>query len=197
MAATPVRLAAAPDRERVAQLLARAFADDPAMSYIWPDPAARARGLPRLFRLLFDADAQAGMRLLTAGEEAATLWRGPGRARTGWGELLRHAIPLLAATGPAIGRALAVSAAIDRHMPGGHFWYLHVAGCDPQHQSRGLGSAAVRAGLDRVAGRLPCHLETATADNLGLYQGLGFAITGEWRVGSDGPRFWSMLRPPS
>jgi ribosomal protein S18 acetylase RimI-like enzyme len=191
-----VRLAAGPDRGRVARLLARAFADDPAMSYIWPDPAARARGLPRLFRLLFDADARTGMRLVSTGGEAATLWRGPGRARTSTGELIHQAIPLLAAFGPAIGRALAVSGAIDRHMPDGDFWYLHIAGCDPAHQGRGLGRAIVQAGLDRAAGRTRCYLETATEANLGFYRGLGFEVTAEWRVPRGGPTFWSMLREP-
>lgn len=191
-----VRLATPADRDQVARLLARAFADDPAMSYIWPDPSVRARGLPRLFRLLFDADAQAGMRLVIAGGEAATLWRGPGRARTSPLDLLRRAVPLLTAFGPALGRAMAVSGAIEGHMPAGDFWYLHIAGCDPAHQGKGLGRAVVQAGLDRAAGRLPCHLETATERNIGFYRGLGFAVTAEWRVGGDGPTFWSMLRPP-
>ena len=70
-----MRNAGRADRARVAAMLARAFADDPAMSWIFPDPAERARRLPRLFAILFDADA-AGMRVVTAGGEAATLWRG-------------------------------------------------------------------------------------------------------------------------
>ena len=187
-----VRVAAGPDREAVARLLARAFADDPAMAYIWPDPAARARGLPKLFRLLFDSDGGAGMRLVTAGGEAATLWRGPGGARTSLGELLRRALPLLSALSTALPRALAVSGAIDRHMPAGDFWYLHIAA----RQGRGHGRAAVQAGLDRAAGRTRCYLETATEGNLGFYAGLSFRVTGEWRVGKGGPTFWSMVREP-
>jgi ribosomal protein S18 acetylase RimI-like enzyme len=191
-----VRTAAARDRETVAQLLARAFAADPAMSYIWPDSAARARGLPKLFRLLFDSDAQAGMRLVTSGGEAATLWRGPGQVRTSTGDLLRRLIPLLTTFGPALARAMRLSGAIDRHMPSGDFWYLHVAGCDTSHQGRGLGRAVVQAGLDRAAGRTRCYLETATERNLGFYQALGFQVTAEWRVPDGGPTFWSMLRDP-
>ena len=77
-------------------------------------------------------------------------------------------------------------------MPSGAFWYVHIAGCDPARQGRGLGSAAIRAGLDRM-GQLPTYLETATERNVALYKRLGFAITDEWRVGGGGPRFWSML----
>lgn len=191
-----VRVAAGADRGLVTQMLSRAFADDPAMSFIFPDPVDRARRLPRLFGLLFDSDRAAGMRLVTQGGEAATLWRGPGRVHTKRLEMLRQAVPMLATFGRALPRALALSDAIGAHMPLGAFWYLHIAGCDPVVQGKGLGGAAVRAGLARAAGRMPCYLETATEANLRFYTGLGFAVTGEWRVPKGGPRFWSLLRPP-
>ncbi len=193
---TIVRTAGAADRQRVAAMLARAFVDDPAMGWIFPDPSTRAKRLPRLFGLLFDGDASAGMRLVTIGGEAATLWRGPGRTRTTRLGMLRVAIPMLTTFGPALGRALAVADAIEAHMPEANGWYLHIAGCDPAEQGKGLGTAVVRAGLDRAAGRMPAYLETASERNLDFYQGLGFAVTSEWRVSRGGPRFWSMGRPP-
>jgi ribosomal protein S18 acetylase RimI-like enzyme len=188
------RVAGTVDRERVAAMLALAFAEDPAMAWIFPDPADRTRRLPRLFALLFDDDA-GGMRLITDGGEAATLWRGPGGATTSVATMLRQAWPLWRALGGAISRAMKVSGAIEAHMPRGDFWYLHIAGCDPAAQGRGHGAAIVRAGLDRAARRLPAYLETATEANLGFYGALGFAVTDEWHVPDGGPRFWSMLRP--
>lgn len=190
-----MRLATAADRTAVAAMLGRAFQDDPAFAHIFPDPQDRARRLPRLFALLYDSDGRAGMRLVSAGGEAATLWRAPGRAHVGWAETLRHAIPLLGALGGSVARALAIGQAIEAHMPAGDVWYLHIAGCDPAAQGRGLGRQALAAGLSRAAGRLPCYLETATERNLGFYASAGFAVTDEWRAGRDGPRFWSMLRP--
>jgi ribosomal protein S18 acetylase RimI-like enzyme len=191
---TPIRVAGNADRARIAALLARAFADDPATSYIFPDPVVRARKLPALFALLFDEDV-GGMRLVTAGGEAATLWRGPGRTRTGYWDMLRQALPMIGTFGTALGRAMAVSNAIDLHFPRGDYWYLHIAGCDPAAQGRGLGGGAVRAGLQRVSeSGLPVYLETATERNLGFYRGIGFEVTGEWRVAKDGPLFWSMWR---
>jgi ribosomal protein S18 acetylase RimI-like enzyme len=188
-----VRLAAPHDRDRIVDLLTRAFADDPAMSFIFPDPVERARRLPRLFRLLHDSDARGGMLLLTEGGEAATLWRAPGQAQSATLTMLRVLIPLLGAFGSAIGRGMAVGNAIDAHFPKDDFWYLHIAGCDPAAQGRGFGGAAIRAGLDR-AGATPAYLETATEANLGLYQRLGFNVTGEWHVPKGGPKFWSMRR---
>lgn len=194
---TPVAVLGAADRATMSSMLARAFADDPAMTHIFPDPAQRAKRLPRLFALLFDADANSGMRLGTRGGEAATLWRAPGHLRTGRLAMLRQAIPMLATFGTALGRALAVSDAIEAHFPEEPCWYLHIAGCDPAWQGRGFGGAAIRSGLARGAGRLPCYLETATERNLGLYSSLGFRVTGEYRVEKGGPLFWSMLRLPT
>jgi GNAT superfamily N-acetyltransferase len=189
-----IRPAAPQDRAAVAAMLARAFADDPAMTYIFPDPADRTKRLPRLFALLYDGDGPVGMRLAASGIAGATLWRGPGRSKTGMWEMIRHAPGMVRALGGAIGRALAVASAIDAHHPSGNFWYLHVAGCDPQHQGKGIGGALIRDGIAR-AGRLPCYLETATEKNLGLYRSLGFEVTDDWQVPKGGPRFWSMARP--
>ena len=166
------------------------------MRFIFPDEADRTRRLPRLFGLMFDSGAGPGMRLLTAGGEAATLWRAPGRVHTSRWELLRRALPLVHALGPALGRAMRVGDAIDAHMPPGDFWYLHIAGCDPACQGQGFGAGAVRAGLRRAAGRLPAYLETATERNLRFYGALGFRVTSEWSVPGGGPGFWSMLREP-
>jgi hypothetical protein len=144
---TPIRVAGSADKARIAVMLARAFADDPAMTYIFPDPAIRAHKMPRLLGLLFDEDA-GGMRLVTAGGEAATLWRGPGQTRTTYWHMLRQALPMIGTFGAALGRAMAVSNAIDVHFPRGDYWYLHIAGCDPAAQGRGLGGVG-RAGARR------------------------------------------------
>lgn len=193
--ANPIRVANDADRARVAAMLARAFADDPAMAYIFPDPAERARRLPRLFALLFDADAHNGLRLIAERDAAATLWRAPGHGKTTLLDMVMQAWPLWRALGGAVGRALTVSHAIDAHFPAGKLWYLHVAGCDPAAQGKGIGRAIVQAGLDRIAADgLPVYLETANERNLGFYAGLGFTVTQAWQVPRGGPRFWSMVR---
>ena len=192
----PIHLARRDQRREIAAMLARAFFNDPVVCWIFPDAALRAKRLPRMFGMLFDGDAANGMRLVTPECDAATLWRAPGAARTGLSEMIRSAIPMLTIFGSGIGRALAVSAAIDAHMPSGDFWYLHIAGCDPAAQGRGLGGLAVRAGIERAAdGRFPTYLECPLEKNLSFYRGLGFKVTSEWDVPRGGPRFWSMLRP--
>lgn len=173
-------------------MLGRAFADDPAFAYIFPDPEARQQRLPRLFALLLDSDLRGGQGFV-AGEAALTLWRAPGRAVVGWGEMLAHAPALVAALGGAIPRALRVAAAIESRFPAEPFHYLHIAGCDPAAQGMGLGGAAIRAGIAATPPGVPCYLETATESNVGLYGRYGFVVQEEFRV-PGGPRFWSMLR---
>ncbi|APX67719.1 GNAT family N-acetyltransferase [Sphingomonas sp. gentR] len=190
-----IRDAGTGDRAAVAAMLGRAFADDPAMSYIFPDPAERAKRLPRLFALLFDSDA-AGMRLVAQGEEAATFWRPPGQAHVSTMAFVRRLIPVLHALGTSLPRAMRLGDAIEAHFPAEPFWYLHIAGVDPAQQGRGLGGASIRAGLARCdADGVSAYLETATESNVGLYTRLGFQLTGEWSVPKGGPHFWSMIRP--
>ncbi|MDZ7282597.1 GNAT family N-acetyltransferase [Sphingomonas sanguinis] len=190
-----MREAGAGDRAAVATMLGRAFADDPAMSYIFPDAADRTKRLPRLFALLFDSDA-VGMRLVSDAADAGTFWRPPGQAHVPMATYIRRLIPVLHALGASLPRAMRLGDAIEAQFPRKPFWYLHIAGVDPARQGRGLGGASIRAGLARCdADGVPAYLETATESNVGLYARLGFQLTGEWSVPKGGPRFWSMIRP--
>jgi ribosomal protein S18 acetylase RimI-like enzyme len=177
--------------------LALAFQDDPAMSWILPDPAERARRLPMMFDVVIPGDLKAGTAFASPGGEGATLWRAPGKADTGRLEMLRLIFPLIHTFGSALGRAIQIADAIDKcHPKTFDFWYLHYAGVRPEHQGKGWGGAAIRAGIARAkADGLPAWLETATLSNVGLYQSLGFKVVEEWDIPNGGPHFWAMLRP--
>jgi ribosomal protein S18 acetylase RimI-like enzyme len=181
--------------DRIAKTLARAFQNEEACSYIFPDPEVRARRLIAMFRVIVANDAPAGSIYQSAGGEAITLWRAPGKAMgTSW-EFARSLFPFIAALGSGIGRGLKISGLIEKHHPTQPFHYLHFAGCAPEHQGKGLGGAAIRAGLAQAdADHLPAYLETATERNIGLYSNLGFEVIAEWSVSND-LRFWGMLRP--
>ncbi|OAN64069.1 GNAT family N-acetyltransferase [Sphingomonas sp. TDK1] len=188
-----VRPASEGDRATIATMLARAFAEDPIFSFILPDPSARQHQLPRLFSLLTASDLKGGRGFLVEEGAAVTLWRAPGRAKVGLIEMLLNGPALIGALRGALPRALRVSGAVEHRFPAEPFHYLHIAGCDPAAQGRGLGGAAIRAGLAAVPPGMPCYLETGTESNLGLYQRFGFAVSEEWRV-PNGPRLWSMRR---
>lgn len=184
------------DRTQIVHTLARAFQEDPALSWILPDAAQRKIRLPLMFDFITPLDLRDGFALGSTGGEAATLWRSPGKPHTGMLDMVKMLPAVFNTFGAASLRALAVSEAIDAHHPKGiKYFYLHYAGVLPEHQGKGWGGAAIRAGLEKAdAAGLPALLETATPRNVGLYTSLGFEILTEWDVPRDGPHFWTMLR---
>ena len=175
--------------------LAAAFADDPALTWIIPDRSARMRRLPLMFDWLFDDHLARGLILGTADCAVVTMWRPPGQVHYRSPLYPRHLLHLAQIFGTNLLRAAKVGDAIDAHVPPGErLLYLRYAGVRPQMQGKGLGGMAIRAGLARAAELgVPSCLETATPDNVGLYQRLGYGIVREWDVaGRDGPHFWTM-----
>lgn len=182
----------------IVETLAQAFQTDPALSWILPDADRRAHALRGLFRLLVPADFRAGVALRSLGDEAAALWRAPGQAHSGAFEFLRTVVPLVATFGTDLPRGLKVQRGIDAHRPKGRFWYLHYVGVRPEHQGKGHGGRIIRAQTAVAdAEGLPCWLETATPENVPLYERLGFVVQVEWEVPGGGPHFWGMMRPPT
>ena len=186
------------DQPALIETLAEAFQTDPALSWILPDPAHRARALRGLFRTLVPADMRAGVALRSDSNEAAALWRAPGQAHGGNLEFLRTVLPLVAMFGTALPRGLKVQGGIDAHRPKGRYWYLHYVGVRTAYQGKGHGGRIIRA-QTAVADRegLPCWLETATPANVALYERLGFVTQVEWDVPGGGPHFWGMMRQPT
>ena len=192
------RPARADERHVVSDVLARAFIDDPAMSWLFPDRTDRIRRLARFFTLSTRLDPDPGIWSValddTGSVAAAMMWRAPGQWKTPASAMLLHLLPLVSTFGITLPRALSLQSAIEAHHPHAPHWYLQFAGCVPEQQGRGLGGAAIRARLSQCdAAGLPAALETATPANVGLYQSLGFEVTGTFDIPA-GPHFWSMWR---
>lgn len=181
-------------RDRAVATLAAAFHEDPAMVFMLPDPASRARRLTRLMRWMVDQHLKIGLVLGTPGVEVTTLWRPPGTVH--YHEPLWHpgALRFIPIFGRHLPRALNTEDGISAHLPKSEEWmYLKMAGVHPDHQGKGLGGRAIRAGLAMAAERgVESVLETATPSNVGLYQRLGYATLSEWDVAGNGPHFWTM-----
>lgn len=195
-----VRAAVEADRATTADVLARAFIDDPAMAYLFPDAVGRADRLARFFGTITRVDATTDhwtLALDAAGASvAATLWRPPGEWVTPVSAMLRLLPQLVSTFGFGLPRALALQSVLESHHPKTPHWYLQFAGCVPSAQGKGYGGAAIRARLAHCdAHGLAAALETATPSNLGLYQSLGFVITGTHDI-RNGPTFWNMWRDP-
>ena len=179
------------------RVLADAFQDDPALSWLLPNPELRRARLRLFFAAMVKADRKAGMILASPGDEVVTLWRAPGQTKPGLIETLGEGWPMLRTFGTALGRAMTVSSAMAAHHPApDDFWYLQYAGVAPAAQGKGWGGAAIRAGIAQAAAASkPVMLETAKESNVAIYLRLGFKVIDVWQVPKGGPQFWTMFRP--
>jgi len=190
------------ERDRLGEasaVLARAFHDDPAWVWLFPDDARRRRLLPWLFRVGFDvtaADVWA-----TAGRVlGASRWLPPGRPAMRVGPTLRAlvATPLRLghATAPFLAYGRAVETLRAESAPGPH-WYLAGIGVDPPERRRGVGSALLEPGLGAAErDGLPAVLLTNSEANLSFYERHGFVVVREGDTPQGGPHAWAMVKAP-
>jgi ribosomal protein S18 acetylase RimI-like enzyme len=189
----PSRLGEASD------VLARAFHDDPAWTWLIPDNERRRRLLPWLFRVGFEVTA-AEVWTTTGPVLGAARWLPPGRPAMRVGPTLRALVTtpfrLGAATQPFLAYGRAVEALRAEAEPGPH-WYLAGIGVDPQAQRQGIGSALLSPGVDAATrDGLPTVLLTNNEDNLQFYERHGFAVVREEETPRGGPQAWAMVRAP-
>ena len=86
---------------------------------------------------------------------------------------------------------------LHEHYAIGPHWFLATIGVDPAHQGNGMGSALMAPVLARAdEQRMPCYLETHTADNVRLYERHGFRVMEHIENPTTVP-LWAMLRPPA
>jgi len=178
-------------------LLARAFHDDPAWSWVLPNARRRAALLPWLFQTGFEvADAQVWM---TEGELLGVArWLPPGQPHVHLAAMLRALVATPIRVREATNRFFAYGRAVEamraRAVAEPH-WYLAGIGVDPPYQRRGIGSALLAKGTDAAhAAGLPCALLTNSERNLAFYGRRGFEVVLEGRTPEDGPRAWMMRR---
>ncbi len=181
-------------------VLGHAFQDDPAWSWVLPDPRRRARLLPWLFQMGFEmTEAEAWT---TAGSIlGCARWLPPGRPQLRVGPALRALVATPLKIREATSRFFAYGRAVDelraRAVPGPH-WYLAGIGVEPSEQRRGIGGALLGPGIEGAElARVPCALLTNSEENLSFYERHGFEVVIEGETPSDGPHAWMMVRKPN
>jgi len=182
--------------------LARAFDDDPVMTWIFPDDAMRRRRLPGFF-----GSALRGSGLRHEGTEVAVrggqvlgaaIWLPPGTWRPPlWRQLA--ALPgLVFRLRSRLSVASVTYGALVRLHPERPHWYLSGIGTDPPVQGTGVGGELLHSRLARCdADRLPAYLESSKERNVPFYERHGFRVTGEVTIPGGGPTLWLMWRNPA
>lgn len=181
---------------RIAETLALAFQDDPALVWIQPDPQKRRRLLPSFFKVMAEQSHRYGRVLSSRPRTATALLYPPGQVKDGgfW-----DSFRLLLIFKSALPRGLKVAEAMhERHPHPQPYSYLRYLAVAPGAQGEGWGSAVLREVIAHAqrAGQ-GVLLETAKPDNVAIYLRFGFVIDAEWSVPGGGPKFWTMIRPAS
>jgi GNAT superfamily N-acetyltransferase len=192
-AVTTVRHATKDDIKELGSTLARAFEDDPVMSWLYP-------GLDRLekffrayeLRLHIPQDGVYTTDDLAGG----AVWAPPNQWRTKFTDIVRVAPALMGATGTRILRGLGTIRAVESKHPKEPHWYLAALGTDPSKQGKGVGSALMAPILERCDTEgLPAYLESSKEANIPFYRRHGFEVTSEIQL-PRGPKLWPMWRDP-
>ena len=192
-----MRGAVAADIPALSLALARAFHEDPILSWACTNDRRRPDYGRRFFasrlrNLLPHADVWT-----TDALEGAALWAPPDEWRVSW----RETLGLLPAvrSGGALHRLPVVLTGLTRvelRHPREPHMYLSVLGTDPPAQGRGVASALLAPVLRQCdEDGVPAFLETGRERNVAFYARHGFRVTDELDL-TRGPRVWLMWRDP-
>jgi ribosomal protein S18 acetylase RimI-like enzyme len=198
-----VRRASEADIPVLAEVLARAFARDPAFSYFTKRDEHRhermAAGMEALLRY---ASAHLSDTYTTADLAGAAIWTPPGysglelRALPG---MLRRSLFMCGWRGlvTIMSAHRVLDERLARHVPEPNY-YLSVLGVGPARQGQGIGSALMQPITERCdRERIPASLATNLERNLRLYERHGFRVVDEIHVPRTEIPTWLMRRDPA
>ncbi|HET7011526.1 MAG TPA: GNAT family N-acetyltransferase [Anaerolineales bacterium] len=190
---------------RAADVLTRAFADDPFYSFLFPEEQRRLRFTRNLWRALIHTCRILGKVYATAGLEGVACWAAPGRDDLTFARALRtgFALPISFLRAPEkprrlLFRAVEILDGERRRLMTGRFWYLQALGVEPGRQGQGIGSrllAPILAVAD--AEKSACYLETVKEDNLAFYAKHGFQVLSHLEFPGTPIELWTMRRGPA
>src|SRR5215211_7096821 len=183
------------------RVLGRAFHDDPVMSWMVPDAASRAKGLPRGFATMTRHHFLARRGSEVASRDgvigAATLWDPPGLRKSSRLEELLMMPGFIWALRSRVSVMEEILETMEESHPEEPHWYLMIIGSDPTVRGAGFGQALMRSRLDRCDDEhSPAYLDASKPDLVPYYNRFGFEVTGEIQLPNGGPKLWPMWRAP-
>ena len=186
------------DAGPLAASLARAFYDDPVISFLVPNEATRRKRSAQFFEAAFTVQHMPHGACYTDTDRAGgALWDPPGHWQMSVRQIIQGSPKLIGAFGLNVPRALRVLSTVERQHPRAPHWYLAVLGTEPIHQGKGIGSALLRPVLERCdRDGTPAYLESSKKSNIAFYRRHGFEVTGEIPLPGGGPPVWPMWRDP-
>jgi ribosomal protein S18 acetylase RimI-like enzyme len=189
-----------PDQQRAAALtLAEAFANDPLLEILAPDPVRRAKLGRPMMGVLLAYGMRYGRVWANDDASAVAIWLHPESGPMTMPRMLRagmwRAPSMLGLDGMGrMAKSMSATERFHKQVEGPH-WYLMTVGTRTARQGQGLGSQLVEMGTSRAddAGVL-CYLETGTDSNIAFYRKRGFEVIGQ--TDCYGHTLTGMVRPP-
>jgi len=183
----PVCHAVRADLDPLAATLADAFADDPMMAWMYPDPGTRTAHIHGFMRAALDIGFPHGHVYAAGANTAAAIWAPPDvdlfddqAVATLFGLLSEQLGPRVAEVGSGLG---GLTEHHPRHVP--HF-YLFVLGSARAVQGQGVGSRMLHEILDRCDRQsLGAYLESSNIRNVPFYERHGFKVLTEVKVSEE------------
>lgn len=188
-----VRSLTTSDIDKLAPVLKHAFATDPELRWVIPDPADWDRIADAWFKMNLSEALRLGHGLTDVGHRGVSLWEPPGVTRTlvsRLAALWRMAVMFRG----NLSRAIQIQSAVDNYRPAAPYWYLTYIATHPRHQRTGIGSALLSPMLalaDRQ--QMPVFLECSNERNVSFYSAHGFEPVAQVRL-HGGPTIWPMMR---
>jgi GNAT superfamily N-acetyltransferase len=193
-----VRLATPHDLPALSRTLARAFEDDPVMTFLFPlGGGRRIERLATFMALGSKAAVNEGTAYTTAELSGGAVWHPPGYREPPLRAMLPQLPTLVSALRLRTPVGAAVFSALQENHPKEPHWYLQILGTEPAEQGRGIGAALMGPVLERCDEEgVPAYLESSKERNVPYYERHGFTVTGELDLPKGGPRLWLMWRDP-
>jgi len=187
-----IRVATWDDAPKIGALMGLAFAADPFVRWILPDPLNyvehNVQHPGRTAAPAFDE----GTAFILGDNLGAAVWLSPGA------KLNRSVETGSAGEKSGFARPKEFPELIKQsgaYKPSTPHWYLAFIAVDPAHRGKGIGTRLMKHTLKTVdQDGLPTYLESTNQANLTLYERFGFELLAKVTVGQSPARF-PMLRP--
>ena len=180
------------EEQRALDVLVTAFAADPVLRWMYPDPTGYLRHFPAFLRAFGGRAFTSRTAWRLGAFEAVALWFPPHVEPDGDAVLAeaRHSV-----VEDRQADLFAVLEQMDAAHPTFPHWYLAWLGVDAVRQGMGHGSELLRGRLEVVdRDHLPAYLDNTNPRNIPFYERHGFEVTGVSQAGAS-PPLASMLRP--
>ena len=192
-----IRRAEFGDVRELSLVLARAFEEDPFMSWLFPAPTYRLKLVQAWMRVevanALEMDAS-WVSMISDEIVAGTIWSPPGRDLHESGTFSQLWYLVLGANPDRTSDLAQGLSMIGSSHPEEPHFYLNTVGVQPSLAGQGHGGAIIGHTLDLadVDGQ-PCYLESSSPRNIPLYERLGFEVIQEIAL-PNGPKMWGMWR---